>query len=763
MGGPDSLIRIRGLPADTTSFVGRKSDVTEVRRLVSSARLVTLTGVAGVGKTRLALRVAAGLSRSFPDGVWLAELEHVRDAALVAHTVSESLGIRDETGRARLTVLAEYLRDRKLLLVLDNCEHLADACARLVTALLDAAPGLTVLATSRERLRVPEERDWQVAPLSLPDPEQPMPPGAALQYPALTLFLERARAAEPNFALTPENEATVVRVCQLLDGLPLAIELVAVRLRALPLDHLLSRLTEDCWALAVGPRGRVPRHQTLEAAIAWSFQLCSPEEQALWARASVFAGSFDLAAAQAVCDGPTAELVAGLVDKSVLIREGLPGRPRFRLLNTLRQYGRDRLAPDDEDDLRRQHRDHYLALAERAEERWFSAEQLEVAVQTRLEHANLRAALDFAHETEPGAGLRLAGTLWFYWAGCGLLGEGRHWLDQALAANPDPGPDRGKALWVNGYVATLQGDLSAAHAMLEECRDYAKETGDELALAYSTHRLGCNQLVGDDLTKATALFEEARNRYAGLALDSNVMLAHIEEAITAVFLGDLDRAAALCEEGRAIGEAHGEQWAYAYAIYVLALVALLRGEPRQATAHGRQALRIKRTFNDLLGMVLALEVLAWSAAAAGTAERAALLLGAANQIWPSVGYPMFGSRYFGAPHRDCERKARRALGDREFEATFRRGMGLTVEDAVAYALGESPNTSELDLSGVPQLTPREQQVAELIAEGLSNREIATRLVISQRTVESHVEHVLHKFGFTSRAQVVAWAERMQRD
>src|SRR5256714_3314213 len=475
MGGPGSLVRIGGLPADTTSFVGRKSDVAEVRRLVSGARLVTLTGVAGVGKTRLALRVAASVGRSFPDGVWLTELEHVRDAALVAHTVSESLGIRDETGRPPLTVLAEYLRDRKLLLVLDNCEHLTGACAQLVTALLDAAPGLSILATSRERLRVPEERDWQVAPLSLPDPEQPMPPGAALQYPALTLFAERARAAEPNFALTPQNEARVVQVCQLLDGLPLAIELIAVRLRALPLDHLLSRLTDGSWALAVGRRGRVPRHQTLEAAVAWSYQLCSAEEQALWARVSVFAGSFDEAAAMAVCGLPAARvprLLTGLVDKSVLIREGSPGRSRFRLLNTLRQYGWDRLPAGDDDDLRRRHRDHYLALAEQGEKRWFGAEQLEVAAQTRLEHANLRAALASSLGTEqsgspPGArrrraGLRLAATLWFYWASCGLLGEGRHWLDRPPPAHPGPRPGPGKALWGHRYGATPHGGLPGA-------------------------------------------------------------------------------------------------------------------------------------------------------------------------------------------------------------------------------------------------------------------------------------------------------------
>jgi DNA-binding CsgD family transcriptional regulator len=240
------------------------------------------------------------------------------------------------------------------------------------------------------------------------------------------------------------------------------------------------------------------------------------------------------------------------------------------------------------------------------------------------------------------------------------------------------------------------------------------------------------------------------------------MLARIELALAAIFQGDLDRAAALCEESRAIGEASGEQWAYAYALYTLALIALSRGELRQARTYGRQALRIKRTFNDLLGVVLAIEVLAWTAAAGGTAERAAILLGAANQIWPSVGYPMFGSRYFGAPHRDCELAARRDLGDRQFEMAFRRGMGLSVDDAVAYALGEDGvsaaiTPAEPEPPRTTPLTPREHEVAALVGAGLSNREIATRLVISTRTVESHVQHVLQKFGFTSRAQVAAWA------
>jgi predicted ATPase/DNA-binding CsgD family transcriptional regulator len=775
MGSPVSVARIGNLPADTTSFLGRKGDTAEVRRLLSVSRLVTLTGVGGVGKTRLAVRVAAAVSGTFADGVWLVELEHVRDPTLVARTVCDALGVRDETGRDPVQVLTGYLRDRRLLLVLDNCEHLLEACRKLVEAVLPAAPAVRILSTGRERLHLPGECVWQVAPLSLPDPEQLLPPGAGARYPALLLFAERAAAAQPGFALTPENEAQVAKVCQLLDGIPLAIELVAVRLRPLSLEHLLARLSDRYWSLAAGRRGRVPRHQTLEAAVEWSFHLCTRQEQLLWARAAVFAGGFDLAAAEAVCSGdglPTDHLGAvltGLVDKSILVCEAPGGTVRYRLPQTLRQYGGDRLHESGrETELRHRHRDHYLALAEHDEANWFGAHQPEICVRIRREHPNLRAALEFCLESagERRSGLRMAATLWFYWAGCGVVGEGRDWLDRTLSGNPEPGPDRARALWVAGYLGTLQGDLTAAVGMLEECRGYARQAGDEVALAYATHRLGSSQLVADDLDGAVALLEDAQRRYAGLAeMNSTVMLAGIELAVALVYLGDLDRAAALCEEGRAIGAAHGEQWAYAYALYVLALVSLFQGDPRRAQTLGRQSLRIKRTFNDLLGVVLAVEVLAWSAAADGSAERAAVLRGAGHRIWPSVGFPAFGLQRLAAPYRDCELIARRDLGDQRFEAAFRRGMALSADDAVAYALGEddlaATGTAEPEPPRAVLLTPRELQVARLIGEGLSNREIADRLFISPRTVESHVQHILQKFGFGSRAQVVTWAAQQR--
>ena len=745
--------------------MGRKHDVAEVKRLLGKARLVTLTGVGGVGKTRLAVQTAAGLRRAFDDGVWLVELAGLQDPAFVAHTMLESLGVHDDTGRCQVTVLAEHLRERRSLVILDNCEHLIDACADLAETLLRAAPGLRLLTTSRERLGLACEHLWPVA--ALPVPREPLPIGGWLRYPALTLFSERAVAVEPGFTVTDENQEGVAQVCRLLAGIPLALELAAVRLRALTLDELASGLRDCFGVLATGKRGGLPRHQTLRAAVEWSFALCTPAERTLWARASVFSGSFDVSAAERVCAGPglPADAVLGalvaLVDKSVLGREHDGDGARFRLPEPLRQYGIEKLRePGEETAVRRRHRDHYLELAERSERDWFSPRQVEIFTRTRLDHANLRAALDYSLATpaERTVGLRLAGTLWFYWAGCGMLGEGRHWLDRALATSP-PSPERAKALWVNGYVATLQGDLPRAVALLEECRTYAGETGDDVALAYATHRLGCTNLVGDDVRHAEALFKEAQDRYGRLSeLNSNVMLAAIERAIASVFLGDLDHAAALCDEADAVGTAHGEQWAYAYGVYTQALVALSRGDLEKARGYGRACLRIKRNFNDLLGIVLAVEVLAWTAAARQDWPRAATLLGAAQRIWPSVGFPMFGSRYFGAPHGECATRTREALGDRPFETAERRGREFSLEDAIVYALEDTGSAALPDraLAAPAPLTDRELEVAKLITGGLSNREIADRLVISPRTAEGHVNRILRKLGFDSRAQIAAW-------
>ncbi|GAA3432594.1 hypothetical protein GCM10018954_021970 [Kutzneria kofuensis] len=759
------------MPAEVTSFVGRQREIADAKRLLSQCPLVTLTGMGGVGKTRVALRVARELRRSFTDGVWLVQLAGLDDRDLVAHTVAETLKAHDNTGREVSAVLADHLRDRRLLLVLDGCEHLVDACARLVETVLEAASGLRVLVTSRQPLRTPGEHVLPIPPLATPSLERPLRPDAANRYPAMTLFATRATAAAPDFELTSANWAQVATLCHRLDGIPLAIELAAVRVRVLGLRQILERLQDRYQLLITRRWGGSPRHRALLATVEWSYDLCTRQERLLWARASVFAGSFDLRAAEVVCsdDGivpdEVFDVASGLVEKSVLTNQRGPDGVRYRMLDTLRQFGADRLAEDEERmTLRRRHRDWFLRVARSCERDWFGQDQERTFRRTQADKANLRAALEFCL-TAPGesqAGLELAGTLWFYWVGCGFLAEGRRWLDRALAQDTAPSHARAKALWVNGYVCILQGDFAAARPMLHECLAMAEVLGSDLPAAYAVHRLGCAELLAGNHARAQELFEDALGRYAALGeLNSNVIMARIELAMVSAFRGDLDEAVELCLRTQRVCLAHGERWAYSYALYVLAFAACTRGDLSQAVRHARECIRINHTFRDLVGIVLPIELLALLEALSGAAPRAAVLQGAARTIWSSVGLSLFGSKYFNAPHDTCTELARGALGDAEYEAGFRRGAELTLDEAVAYALGDTLPSIEgaAEPPVAPPATPltkREFQVAELIADGLSNKDIAGRLFIALRTAEGHVEHILTKLGFTSRAQVAAW-------
>jgi predicted ATPase/DNA-binding SARP family transcriptional activator len=691
------VARPRGnLPADITSFVDRP-EVAESARLLSSHRLVTLTGVGGVGKTRLALRAARHLRHEYPDGVWLVELAGLRDSGLVGHTVVDALQILDQTGRPPLAVVTEHLRDAKALLLLDNCEHVLDSCALLTDTLLRAAPGLRVLATSRQPLRVDGEQVLAVVPLAVPRAEQPLVGDGAPRFTSVVLFTQRANAAAPGmFRITEDNQGTVAQLCRRLDGIPLAIELAALRLRTLSPKQLLSRLDDRFRLLTEGGRAALPRQQTMRATVDWSFDLCSPAEQRLWERASVFAGSFDLEAAENVCADREVDrdavfdVVDGLVDKSVLVREGHGDVARYRLLETLRQYGQARLHEAGHDTaLRRRHRDWYLRLAERGEQRWFTELQAETVGRMRSEHSNIRAALEFCL-TQPGEaklGVRLAGTLWFYWIGCGQLSEGRHWLDWALSLAADQTAARRKALWVNGYVASIQGNTREASDLVAECRAASEDSLDEESLAFATYVHGTAELFGDELESGARLLAEAYQRLDTLGLlDSNVVLSRVALAITVAFQGDLDRAAELCEAARSVCAARGEQWARAYALYVLGFVATAKGDLVLADAHTRESLRIKHRFNDLLGIALAVELLALLAALTGQGERCTVLLGGADRIWPAIGMPLFGSANFAASHDQCVALARQAMGDAAFESAFRQGRALTTDEVVAYAL-----------------------------------------------------------------------------
>ncbi|CAL9368580.1 ATP-binding protein [Streptomyces sp. enrichment culture] len=674
-------MRRSNLPAELNRFVGRDAECAELDGLLAEFRLVTVVGVGGVGKSRLVLRAARAAQKRYCHGVWLAELAGLREPDLVEHALVEALGLADQTSRPPREVLVDHLADRRLLLVLDGFEHLVDACAELVRLLLCGAPGLTVLAAGRRPLRLDGEAVVPLPPMSDED--------------AVRLFTERAVAAWPGFRA--EEEAAPVReLCRRLDGIPLALELAAGRLPALTVQQVLDRLDDRFRLLTGGTRGAPARHQTLRTAIGWSHELCTPRERLLWARLSVFAGPFDLEAAEYVCGGPdlpadrVLDVLGELIAQSVVLREADAAGPRFRLLDTVAAYGAEWLeALGDAERVRRRHRDWYMGLATWCELEWFSPRQAEVAACAAAALPNLRAALELCLEVPGEAHLaqHMAGTLWFCWVGCGRLAEGRHWLDRALALSSEHEEARLKALWILGYVAILQGDATAAMRALHECGDRAALAGNALALAYTTHRLGCLALLSDDMPRAQELLGRALASYRELGeLNSQVLMAQVELAIAKVFQGDLEAAVALCEGAREVCEERGERWTRAYALYVLAYAAWTRGDHGEARELLDECVVINHAFHDLVGLVLAIELLALVTASEGDPAEAAVLQGAAGALWESVGPPLFGSAYFSAPRKLCERRAREALGPERFGAYVAEGARLSMDAAVARAL-----------------------------------------------------------------------------
>ncbi|MEU6993436.1 AAA family ATPase [Streptomyces sp. NPDC046465] len=672
------------LPLELNAFVGRGTELAELATALEAGRLVTVTGVGGVGKSRLAARAAA--RSTLPDGAWLADLTALRDPDLLEHAVAEALELTDHTKRPPRQVLLGHLAEPELLLVVDGFEHLVDACASLVRDLLTHSPGLRVLAVGRRPLETGGERLFPLAPLPGPD--------------AAALFTDRATAGLPGFAVDDGNRSDVMELCRRLEGLPLAVELAAGRLRALSPAQLLARLDDRFRLLTGARRDALPRHQTLRTAIGWSHELCTPRERLLWARLSVFAGQFDLEAAEYICagDGLHAEDVLDVLDEllaqSVVTREEWPAGVRYRMLDTVRAYGGDWLeAAGETARLRRRHRDWYMGLATWCELDWFSPRQPQVAALVEVELPNLRAALEFCL-TEPDEahlGQYLAGTLWFYWVGCGRLAEGRHWLDRALELEGGHEDSRLKALWVLGYVAVLQGDTIAALAALHECRDGAERAGSAVAAAYAEHRIGCLALVTGDLPRAETLLRSALEQYRTIGeLNSNVLMGQTELAMALAFRGELADAVELCEHVRLVCEDHGERWALAYALYVLGYAAWTRGEAERARELVAESLDLDHRFHDLLGTVLSIELLALFTATEGDPAEAAVLQGAADGIWPSVGLPLFGSVHFGGARALCEERAREALGDERYEECVRVGAGLDLDAAVARALRTGP-------------------------------------------------------------------------
>jgi predicted ATPase/DNA-binding CsgD family transcriptional regulator len=754
-----------------SSFVGRRQDVADVRRLLSTSRLVTLTGPGGVGKTRLALEAANAVHRSFPDGTVLVELDQVSDPALVVNEVAVSVGLREQGGRAPIEVLTEYLAARQLLLVLDNSEHVVEAIAELADDLLHACPQLRILATSREWLGIAGEVVFPVVPLGVPDADQPGSEGPErrnlLEYGAVELFVDRATAVVSDYGLSEHNRSEVAEICRRLDGLPLAIELAAARLRAFSEKEVLARLSDHPHLLS-SPRSYAPsRQRTLRSCIEWSHGLCSEREQLLWARLSVFAGGFELDTAEEVCAGDglsvadVAEGITHLVDKSILVGERSADVVRYRMLDTIREFGRERL--DETGDLarlRRRHRDAYLRMVEQADADWVSPRQVEWFSRLDREHINIQAAVDHSL-TEPGevdAAMRMLTALFhFYWWGRGWAREGRLWLARALDQPGPPSAIRARALLTDASLALADGQFDIGEQRLEAARAILATVADPASAAGACWIEGSVGLYRGDLPAAIVTFEE------GLALlepdrDLTVRLDLLLSLSSATaLLGDVERSTWCHKETTRITEPAGECFHRSYALWTLGLFVLQQGDATRAVELLRQSIDLRRGVRDLTGLGWSEESLAWAESALGHHERAATLLGSADRLWEIMGRPLTTYQHLYPFHEACVQSAQEQLGGTRFEAAFEKGRAASIDDGIAHALGEQVS-SAAPASSKPDsvLTAREHEIAGLIAEGLSNRHIATRLTISVRTAEAHAQNILTKLGFRSRTQIASW-------
>ena len=893
------------LPVQFTSFVGREAEMNDVRQILADTRLVTLTGAGGVGKTRLAVQVAAEIADGFADGVRYVDLAPIIDPDLVPDAVIRALGLPDQPGRSVMDTLLRFVGDRRMLLALDNCEHLLDACAALVVALLGGCPAVTLVATSREPIGVAGEVSWRVPSLSLADE-------------AIELFTDRARQVRPDFRLTDDNAATAAEICLRLDGVPLAIELAAARVRVLSLTEIRDGLHDRFRLLTGGARTAVRRQQTLRASVDWSHALLTEPERILFRRLAVFMGGFDLDAAQAVAGGGDVEsyqvldLLTLLVDKSLVAAESTSGRTRYRLLETVRQYAQERLGESGQADaVRTRHRDHYTAMAALLDTPAGAGHEQRLE-QAETEIDNLRAAFAWSREnSDIELASRLASSLQPLWPGRGRIREGLTWFDAVLtdqSAHPgdvtpavrarvladiaaldallgatdsmeqarealaiarevgDPalllrvltacgcinvydyevgqpffteaiglaralgdGWRLSQILSWQAFMAFMVGDPSAAGTAAEEGRDLADSIGDRLDSRQCRWVLGLAQWASGDLAAADAQLREVVAeadaahdvfwRFNGLFVHAHILAWHgevnaarataneaieraaelsawhegqsyvasaaaalaagdaasaddaiaagwhhigVQPAVAAIFSsyvaqaalarGDLTAARRWADD--AVSTTKG--WWLSLALTTRARVAITQGEPGQADRDAHEALAVTAGTQAYTGAPDTLECLAALAVDAGSHHEAARLLGAGQAIRQRSGEVRF--KIFDATYEAAVAALRDTMGENDFESAWAEGVGLSTDEAIAYAQrrhGERKRPA----SGWASLTPTERDVVRLVSEGLANKDIATRLFVSPRTVQTHLTHVYTKLGLTSRVQLAKEAAR----
>jgi predicted ATPase/DNA-binding CsgD family transcriptional regulator len=767
--------RRRGnIPAEATSFIGRRRELAGARNTLAQARLISLVGPGGVGKTRLAIRLANELGRRFGGGAWLVELAEVEESALVSNTVLTGIGLHDQAAPEPLALVLSYLRDKELLLVIDNCEHLLQATAEVVTAIIKAAPGVRVIATSREPLVVAGEHVVPVAPLAVPLPEAGMPLAELARSEAVRLFTERAAAASGTFELTEANQQAVANLCRRLDGLPLAIELAAVRTRLLTAEQILDRLDDRFSLLTAGSRAALPRHQTLRTTVEWSYDLLDENERAVFRRSKAFAGRFMLDDVEAVCTSPdpppvsALDLLASLVDKSLVTKEDGERLAFFRLHETMREFAGVKLREAGEEEaVELRCTEHYRQRCTRSalESRYHMLEWLEWA---DLQIDNVRAVLRrCADRADANRGLQLTTCIGWYWATRATT-EGILWLDAFLAFGGDQ-VIRGWAYFVRGFLGVLKADPASARPALRSAAAAARRAGqlDLLTETLSMASIAAN-LAGDRSSARSLLAEATLAAEACPDYPAGAVAVLQARAYNGFFEEDLGEARTAAAQGVQLARQAGDLYAVEMMVLNLASAALLGGDLRESQPLLAEALELAYKLDDRVGIYHLLYAAGCRAALSGQARRAAQLFGAADTARTEVGAKIMP---FLVPLlTKAEESAAAELGSPRFAAQYAAGQRLGREAALRLALGKrggpsavppatsapAAGASRTGLNSGP-LGKREAEVARLIADGLTNKEIGTRLFISERTVDSHVRNILNKLGANSRAQIAAWS------
>jgi predicted ATPase/DNA-binding CsgD family transcriptional regulator len=797
------------IPAQLTSFVGREREIAELQQLLEDVRLLTLVGAGGIGKTRLALRLAAELAPRIKDGVWLVELAALQDPNLVPQTVAATLDVRERPDEPVQVSLNEALHNQEVLLVLDNCEHLTTACAELVESLLRACARLRIVATGRQPLGLAGETTWRVPSLAVPDIQSNPGADEVAASEAVRLFLDRTRSILPGFTLTDRNAATVALICQHLDGIPLALELAAARVSALGVQQILARLDDRFRLLGGGTARGDPRHRTLRATVEWSHDLLVEGEKVLFRRLSVFAGGWTLEAAESVCAGadlPADDVfdrLARLVHQSLVLVEGQETVARYGLLETLRQYAAEQLESIAEAaPVRDRHLDWYLALAERADVQLTGPAQSTWLEVLEREHDNIRAALRWCLESgSTDRGLTLATACGYFWQirGHRYRSEGRHWLNEALAntaSTSNPAARAGALYWA-GTFAAEQFDFVSATTLLEECLqlwqaldnrrglaeallglglvardagdfvraeellsrslDLSRQLDDRLKTARALRHLGSVAVLLDEASGALELLGESLTLLQ--ALGESHLEGHLHDQLGQAerARGALDSAAAAHQRAMALLERAGCAEGVNTSRYLQARLAQARGERAQALAMAAHSLQGYREVGNRRDVPSCLDLVAELVVDA-TPRRSVHLFAVSEAMRESMGVLL--PPVDRASHAAGVAAAQTALGGAAFDTAWAVGRASPPDEGIGLAIACAEPAAGpggvVSVSSV-QLTPRELEVAALVGRGHSNKEIAASLVVSLRTAEAHVTNVLNKLGLRSRAQLAVWA------